>query len=90
MGQIPEVEFDMPLQMEGHLAGDPQFEGMRRKFRISRAAMDKAVGQSLAGVSDQDLYDEFFFDIWMSIKQESWRKRPRDGVVQLDETDIDG
>ncbi|APL94120.1 hypothetical protein [Sphingobium indicum] len=84
------VEFEMPLQMQGKLAGDPQFDGMTRRYRISRAAIEKSLGEATINVSTQALYDEYFFDVWMTIEDEAWRKRPVDGIVHLGPDDIKG
>ena len=82
------VEFEMPLQFSGHLAGDPQFDGMTRKVRITTAAMRKAVDTPGLNLPPRELYDEFFFDIWMRVRDASWSKKPVDGAVLLTEDDI--
>ncbi|RSV11633.1 hypothetical protein CA235_18350 [Sphingomonas sp. ABOLF] len=81
------VEFEMPLQFAGHLAGDPQFEGMKRKVTITREAILKAIGQPFTAPT-QDLYDEFFFDVWMGVRDAAWQKKPVDGAIRLDVDDI--
>jgi len=84
------VEFEMPLQFAGHLAGDPQFDGMKRRVRITIGAIRKAVDTPGLNLSAQELYDEFFFDIWMRVRNESWTKKPTDGAILLTEDDITG
>lgn len=77
----------MPLKFSGHLADDPQFEGMKRRVRISRAAIMKAVGVTFTAPT-KEIYDKFFFDIWMRVRDDSWKKKPVDGAIRLDVGDI--
>ena len=80
--------FDMPIQMAGHLAGDPQFDGMTRKFRIGRAAVTKAIAPVSLNLSAQELYDEFYFDIWMTVKDEVWSRKPVGGFIDIEPDDL--
>lgn len=77
----------MPLKFQGTLAGDPQFEGMKRRVTITRAAILKAIDLPLT-FATQDIYDEFFFDIWMQVRSEAWHKRPEGGTIRIDVEDI--
>lgn len=77
------VEFDFPLVMEGTLVGDPQFEGMTRRFRIGREAIGKAIEIDGLNMPMQDIYDAFFFDIWMRLKRDVWSRKPEGGVVLI-------
>ena len=82
------AEFDMPLKFQGTLASDPQFEGMKRRVTITRAAVLKAVELPLTA-GTQAIYDEFFFDVWMRVRKTAWHKRPEAGALRLGVDDID-
>lgn len=81
------AEFEVPLKFQGKLSGDPQFEGMKRRVTITRAAILKAIDLPLTG-GTQDLYDEFFFDIWIRVTSEAWYRRPEGGRLRLNVEDI--
>jgi len=78
-----QVEFDFPLMMEGKLVGNPQFEGVTRRFRIGREAIGKAIEIDGLEMPMQDIYDAFFFDIWMRLKKDVWSREPTEGVVLI-------
>lgn len=88
MSVSPGSEFDMPLEFQGRLANDPQFDGMVRRFHVSREAMDLAVGQSRPRLSDREFYAEFFFDIWRTLPNHVWTRKPVDGLVRITSDDI--